>query len=443
MKYVRILIGLVVWITAALLLSLWLNEYLFAPRSDGHRMAGDLWEFATAERRVVKLQLDGDWPIAAGDPIYRVDARDAIEQVGEIRRVYDPPSEEARHAPGPVAEALLYPHAPALCDRSHLTYYTTPQSLAWVMETMLPPEKQIRIAQEILYTYEEHHREILDALKPIVMGGLFDAMEVVEQDLTTALSRRREQLENLGSRYQDRVVEQDIVPLVRQEIWPIVTRNAEPLANEIGKEMFQRASLWRFGWRLLYDKSFLPEKNLTQEEWNRFVREEGMPVLDSHSSDMVAVQRQILEEVAKNEQVRDAVRRNLSRVIDDPEFRAIVWQVFREVLVDNPRLHQRLEQRWQTAEAREAVQLAADYVEPCVRRIGDLLFGTREAGHCPRIRPGAAQPDSGQGLPLAGAQHAHLIRSPSKRSQPIRLLPVRLGGYPDVNPFAVQLQGVK
>ena len=223
------------------------------------------------------------------------------------------------------------------------------------METMLPPDKRLQIAEEILTAYEMHHVQILGALRPIVVDGFSDALEIVELDLAAALRRHREDLEELGSRYQGRVVEQEIVPLVRQEIWPIVRHHAEPLANDIGREMYERASLWRFGWRALYDKSFLPEKNLTQEEWNRFVQEEALPVLDDHSSDIVTVQRQILEDIAQQREGASAVRRNLTRIIDDPEFRSIVWQIFREVLVDNPRLHQRLEQRWKTAEAQRAM----------------------------------------------------------------------------------------
>ncbi len=303
-KWIRIGVGVIAWMIAGVMLFLWLNGYLFAPHSDGRRVAGDLWGFASAQRRVVRIQLDGNWLIDVGDPIFCVHGPDDIEQVGEIRRVYDAQSAEAMHAPGPVAEALLYPHAPVLCDRTHLIYYTTPRSMSWVMETMLSPEKRIRIAEEIVYAYEAYHTEIVGALKPVVVGGFFDALEVVEQDLATAVTHRRKELENLGSRYQDHVVEEDIVPLVRQEIWPIVRRRTEPLANQIGEEMFERASLWRFGWRLLYDRSFLPEKNLMQEEWNRFVREEGLPVLDRHSSDIVSVQRQILEDLADNQEVR-------------------------------------------------------------------------------------------------------------------------------------------
>ncbi len=141
----------------------------------------------------------------------------------------------------------------------------------------------------------------------MIIGGLVDAMQVVEEDLAEAVSRRRESLEHLGSRYQDHVVDQELVPLIREQIWPIVKKHAEPLANQVGEEMFERASLWRFGWRFLYDRSPLPEKNLTRAEWNRFVNEEGIPVLNSHASDILAAQRLILEEVANNELVRDAL----------------------------------------------------------------------------------------------------------------------------------------
>jgi hypothetical protein len=441
----RMAIGLLGWVAAGMVLWWWLNGYLFAPQADGHRVATDLWQFASAERRMVKVQFDESWPVEVGDPIYRVDGPDAIEQVGEIRRILPPGESAAPGTPiGPAAEALLYPSAPRICVESCLTYYTTPTSLGWVLETMLPPDRRVQIAQEIVATYEAYHAEILRALKPVIIGGLVDAMQVVEEDLAEAVSRRRESLERLGSRYQDHVVEREIVPLIRDQIWPIVKKHAEPLANQVGEEMFQRASLWRFGWRFLYDSSPLPEKNLTRTEWNRFMNEEGMPVLNSHANDIVAAQRLILEEVANNERVRDALRRNLSRVIDDPEFRAIVWEIFREALIDNPRLRKKLEERWSGEEARQAVQLAADYTEPCVRRIGDLLFGTREEGIAPEfaqvLRNQILDKDC-RWLVLETPAHARPLEETSGHSDSV--LRVRTGGYPQVNPFAVQLQGVR
>ncbi len=381
-------------------------------------------------------------PIEVGDPIYRVSGPQTVEQVGEIRRILSQDDVEAGTSVGVMVEALLYPAAPPIGIESHLTYYTTPRSLSWVMETMLPPERRAEIAREIIITYESYHAEILQAIRPVIVGGLLDAMEVVQEDLAEALSRRHASLEQLAQRYQDRVVDQEIVPLIRQQVWPIVKKHAEPLANQLGEELFERASMWRFGWRVLYDKSPLPQKDLTRAEWNRFVTEEAVPLLNRHAGDILAAQRLVFEEVANNEQVQEALRRNFSQVVDDPEFRTIVWEIFREVLADNARLRQKLEERWSGEEARRAVQLASDYAEPCVRRIGDLLLGTRDAGISPEfaqvLRNQILDKDC-RWLVLETPPSA----APLDNLSPRTVLFAREGGYPKVNPFAVQLQGVR
>ena len=242
MRRMRVGIGLMAWLAAGVVLSWWLKGYVLSPQAAGHRVATDLWQFASAERRIVALQFDECWPVEVGDPIYRVDGPNAIEQVGEIRRVFPPAvrrSRRRRRARRP--KRCFIPTPSRICVESQLTYYTTPTSLAWVLETMLPPQRRIEIAQEIAATYEAYHAEIVQALKPVIIGGLVDATQVVEEDLAAAVSRRREQLERLASRYQDHVVDQELVPLIREQIWPIVQKHAEPLANEIGEEMFQRA----------------------------------------------------------------------------------------------------------------------------------------------------------------------------------------------------------
>ena len=52
------------------------------------------------------------------------------------------------------AEALLYSTAPRWADEAAVSYYTTPDSLDWVLQTMLPPEKRRQIAAEISETYQ-------------------------------------------------------------------------------------------------------------------------------------------------------------------------------------------------------------------------------------------------------------------------------------------------
>lgn len=442
MKHARTIIGLAVWIAIGGLVVTWFRGYVVPPAAPGHQVAHDLWEFSVAERKMVQLKRAGYCPLAVGDPIYTVDGPDRIEQVGEIRRVeWEEESADASDV-GPAAWALLYPHAPSLSDGSYMTCYTTPRSLTWVMDTMLSPENRARIAQEIVSAYETCHKEVVEAMKPVIVSGFVGALEVVESDLAASVSRHREELERLASRYQKQVVEQELIPLLRQEIWPIVQRRAEPLANDIGKEMFERASLWRFGWRLVYDKSFLPEKQLTQQEWNRFVREEGVPILKHHSDEILAVQREILEDISNNNKVRTAVQHNMAQILEDPEFRAIVWRIFREVISDNPRLHQKLEQHWKTAEAQYAMQLAANSVEPAVRRIGDLLFGTRRHGIAPEFAQVLRNQILDKDCRWLVLETCSSSSAAQGHSQHVTLRVYR-GENPQINPFAVQLKDMR
>jgi hypothetical protein len=192
-------------------------------------------------------------------------------------------------------------------------------------------------------------------------------------------------LQAIGARYHKDIVEAEVVPLVQQEIWPIVRKHGEPTAAEVGRELWASVSLWRFGWRYAYDRSFLPEKHLTEKEFQRFVDEEALPTLQAHSDDFLAIIENSLKDTARNPRVRAALRRNLVKIMEDPELQAVLGTIFREVIVDNPRLREALERNWRSPQAQAAFQLAAQRFEPTVRRIGDLVFGTPEEGISPEF----------------------------------------------------------
>ncbi|MCH5376742.1 MAG: hypothetical protein JJ992_22480, partial [Planctomycetes bacterium] len=300
MKLLRIFVGTAIWIS--LLVGGW---WCLAGRGAQSLMprpiADQLWRYSVGQRRTVPLQFEFDGPVETGDPIYVVDGPEAVRQVGEVARV-------DRGERGLEAEAMFYASAPSIGPGARLAFHETPASMAWVLETMLPEEKRRAVASELSAAFAAHHEEIIDALRPVVDQGVREAFQVVEQDLPSAVARRRERFEQIGDRYQQEIVQRELVPLVREEIWPIVRRHAEPTVNEVGQEMWQRASLWRFGWRYVYDKSPLPEKNLTRQEWQRFVNEDAIPVLENHIDDFVRVQQRILADVARNPRVRATAR---------------------------------------------------------------------------------------------------------------------------------------
>jgi hypothetical protein len=384
MNRIRVIVGASLWIAIGCLIVQWHESAVGSSRFQP--LIDSLVSYWSGPRSSVRLQSGLPIDLAVGDPIF-VRAEDgSLRQIGEISAVLrDGKVLPSLRADVTDARCLLFPTAPECGSDAVLTYYTTPDSLAWVVRTLVTPERRVRIADEIRGAYEDYHSELLTALQPILQETLRDSWAVIEQDLPSAIERRGAEIESLGSKIEQEIVETELIPLAKREIWPIVQRRSESVADEIGTELWERVSLWRFAWRAAYDRSPLPDRHLMEREWHRFVRDEAMPILSRHTDDMIEVVRGVIHEASHNEAVQAGVQHSLSRVTSDPEFQRLVWSIVQDLLVSNPRLAEVIERHWTGPEAQEALQLATERLEPTVRRISDLVFGTFEDGITPEF----------------------------------------------------------
>ena len=101
----------------------------------------------------------------------------------------------------------------------------------------------MQIATEIRNAAERHKDEIVAELKPLIEKSIRESVKVLEEELTLALRRHREDFSKLGARYQRDLVNKEVVPLVREELLPIVRTNAQPLAEDIGKVLWDKLCL--------------------------------------------------------------------------------------------------------------------------------------------------------------------------------------------------------
>lgn len=373
MKSYRLTIGIVLWLAAFVGSWYWMSSP--SDQSEPNTALHDLQSFVVGRQK--RVALISTAPIYRGDPIFVTDKTGELQRIGEITRV--------AATDGTPAEALFYSQAPALSTEAKLVAYRTPESMDWIIATLLPPEKRQAVAKEMATAFESHHEEIIAELRPIVEDALAEAFVVVEQDLKKSIALHRPELRALGEKYQAEIIEKEIVPLVKTEIWPVVKQHGEPVVTQVGKEMWAKVSLWRFGWRLAYDKTRLPERNLTEKEWKRFLEEDAQPILESHIPDFIELQKSILADVSKNEKVKATIRASIAKVAGDPELQRIIWQIVREVIVENPRLKAVFQKHWQSPRARKAFQLTSARLEPSVVRIGGIILGTREEGVTPEF----------------------------------------------------------
>ena len=261
-----------------------------------------------------------------------------------------------------------------------LTMYRNSGRLEEVVSTMLPPEKRRLIQDRLAKVIAAHGEEMSAALMPLVRKSIQQSIPVIEEEFRESVKRHHDEIDRLSDRWNDQVVTKRLIPLARREILPIVQKRGQPIAEEIGRELWDRASIWRFGWRAVYDKTPLPEKNLVQGEWDRFVQNEAVPVFQSHMDEIVVAVQRVVTDVAANRVVRRELSEVTESVVSDPDARRLVRQVLKESLVDNQRLRDVWNEVWTSDEARRALNVASDRLEPVVRQIGDDLFGTPETG---------------------------------------------------------------
>jgi len=374
MKPMRMAVGLAFWCGLGVLL--WSVLGLpGASAPDKSSLLNDLWSYYATTQRL-ELRLPSPTPLRPGDPILAADESGALQQVGIVLRVDDD---------GRSAQAALFPSAPA-SQKVQAYYVSAPDSVEWVVRTLLPPERRKQIEDELAAVVREHHQELLQALRPVVENGVRDALAVLKHDLPTVIDHHRPQLQAIATRFQTEILKGELVPLVREQVWPIVRRDAEPLVREISAELWERISLWRFAWRGALDHMPLVRgRDRVEMELQRFVDEEAAPILQSHQRDYLTVVERIVRDVAENDAVRAGFSKSFTRVATDPELRRVVNDILHEAVVDNPRFWQAVRSTLASPEAQDAMRLAGDRFEPAVRRIGDIVLGTREDGLTPEF----------------------------------------------------------
>ena len=383
MKYRHLIFGTIAWIAIGVSAWMAVRGTDAKEQSSIADVVGGIgqWVAGAASERIAWSET----PIvlSPGDPLLMRQADGSFRQVGRVRNHF---SHEPKEAWTKQATVVFYNTVAAECpDGFVLEYHTTPTALDWVVRTMVPPERQQEIARLIADDWKSHREEVLNQLQPVLEKSLAHAVTAIEAEIPAIIQGHRNEFGQLADRYQAEIIRKQIVPLVRKEILPIVEEEITPVASELGKELWDRVSLWSFTWRYLYDVSPLPEKNAVKTEFERFLEQEVRPQLEARSDQFVTITQRIISRVSRNDRVRSVIRENLRKVSSDPELQAIIWSVVQESIAQNDYLKTSLRDYWKSAEVQNALQVANVRFEPTARAIGDAIFGSREKGVTPEF----------------------------------------------------------
>lgn len=323
-------------------------------------------------RRVNRFQMiDESGHVQLNDPVFLKLGEGEWTQVGHI---------DAVSSVDPQHFTMLWHDNAVSGAKCEFTAYRNSGRLDDAIATMFPLEKRLQIRERLERTLQAHGDELMQSLIPVAQRALQESLPVIEAEFRRSSERHRVEIDDLMTRWNDELVEERLIPLARREVIPIIREHGQPVAETIGRELWDRASIWRFGWRAAYDRTPLPRRDLVQQEWDRFVEEDAIPVFDQHMDEIVAAVQQTIAEITANQAVTGELAAVINELATDDEALRLLRDMLKESIVDNPKLHEVWQEVWQSDQATRAFDLAGARLEPVVRQIGDDLFGTREKG---------------------------------------------------------------
>jgi hypothetical protein len=370
---VRIIHGGLIWLGL-------LGFGLLAFRSATSKSPGGLEQllrFASNQNRLVNVEFVQQQPLAVGDLVF-LENSPTYAPIGYVSRAGDAESTTLDVIWADQATVTLFSNAPQMESGHFLTFHLPGNDTAWVIETMFPPTKRHEITRLIMEAYASDGAEILDAIRPIIANSLSDATGIVRTDFQAAIAKREDRLQMLSQKYRVELLERQLIPLMREEIWPIIQTESELLVSRIGEEVWKEISLFRFAWRYMYDRSVGPEVSLTNRELNRFVESKVVPILESHLNEILEVQTRVVARISNSRRVKETFLAAIKNAAGDPEVQQILKEVFQEVLINNQRLRDSLRDNWNSPEALAAIEMTSSRLEPTITEIGIALFGSAD-----------------------------------------------------------------
>lgn len=377
MKIFRVLIGILLW---TIFIGSGVAAVVSASQEPRWQKVADSLRSYLSPRRVVPVQVAGSWDVRSGDAIFLVDPKGPTRLVGEIGTVVDgvDPQKERR------VEVILFPSAPEMgVGRYTLIYHRADASLTGIFAALLPPAKRNEVYNELSTTIAKHEDQIFAALEPALREIATNVTPALETELEKSVTRHWAELELILAKHRGDFAG-DLATLGKEVGWPIVKEQAEPLAKQLANEIWQRVSLWRFGWRYLYGKTGL-SADVLEKEWNRFMTQDALPVIENHVRELSKVAFGVFEAAITDPRTKDTLRTALGRVVADPEFQKITGTILREAILENTDLHNALAESFSQPAVQKSIEQAAEPLEPTLRRIGDILFGDGKGGLSPEL----------------------------------------------------------
>jgi hypothetical protein len=404
-------VGLTFWLltAASLAVTLWHRSGEQAGEQGGRELSNELRRGAGQMLSLGTRPPPTQWLWArptqlpmAGDPVFVRRAnlngpptRDipktpqpAVRLVGWVVRVEAAGSQRAGESPpaGTVAIQIAWRGAqPPGLETARWRLHRASNSLGWLAAELLPPHELEALRTSLIDRFARQQPMLQQELEEVFVSAVRQLAPHFQQQLQKALRDQEAQLEALAAEYQQRIWQGRFLPALQTELWPSLQHHLTPVATVIGRQLWERVSLWRFTWRMLYDQTPLPKRQLVETEFERFMEQEGVPVLAANTEQLLEALGEVVIDLRESPKLRAVLRETLRDLLDDPQLRQLLISTLQRVSQDDGSLRELIDQELSSRAAQRLRWRLERVLDPWLREAGAKLLGDPQGGLTPQF----------------------------------------------------------
>lgn len=383
----RIFLGGLIWASAAAALIAAARAHAL----DVAAPAGRIGRWLAFPARTADASLGG--PLVVGDPVLDHERR----PVGRVVSIRDAARKSIKSTYESVAEVdtstlfdvtVAFDPEATVPERFRLVSHSVARNDGrWIMQTMLPEPKRKLVQLELQTFFAENHHELQAFIRPVAEDAIGQAMLVLEQNLSKALEARRDAIQALLDEHRV-MVKNDLLPVLKRRLGPSAKQKAQPLLRDIGRELWNELPMWSLGWSAFVDQ--IPGTSRTRMDtwWNEFVENKAIPILKAHEDELIKALEDLIEEGARDPEVRAALGAATRRLANDPKFKTIVRGVIEDALIKPLDVRLMFERILADPAHQGRLRHLETLLAPMLQRIGRRLTVDPETG---RIDPDLAR----------------------------------------------------
>lgn len=253
-------------------------------------------------------------------------------------------------------------------------------SLPWVYEALLPPPIRAKVVADWADVRAQHEARFLRELTPLLREVSANLARLLGEELQASLRRHSDELRALADDYGRSLLQDTLLPLLQEEVWPIMRAHGEAPAREVGRRLWDAAPIIGFAWSGLLDKMPLTEPTRIEERWNRYLHEDAIPILREHQPMLEAAAAEILRDVLTNERVRAETGAAIAGLLSDERVQSLLKDLATEV-ARSERLRDYLVQVTEDPRTRALSGWVGDELDALYRRVARMIVLEEGSDH--------------------------------------------------------------